>query len=141
MSENDDDQQQGQEAPDAVGLRHRALDDERTRQEAGRLQIENEHLRTLVDGYRKREVETLAANQMEVPGDLWGTDVKLPDLVDEHGSVSPDKVNAAVATVLEAHPNWGRRVPVLAGNRLQEENAGPPQPRSWSDVLRPPAVG
>ncbi|MBA2558801.1 MAG: hypothetical protein H0V07_02765 [Propionibacteriales bacterium] len=68
-------------------------------------------LSTRVETMQRREVERLAASELETPADLWLADTSLPDLLDDDGEIDEAKVTQAIEFVLADRPGWKRTTP------------------------------
>jgi hypothetical protein len=96
---------------------------------------ERDELRQRVDVMERREVERLAAVQMESAGDFWTVGPSLEELRGEDGQLDLDKAREAIDGVLADRPHWRRRVgPSDGGAR----DRGPVQRRQpgLSDLLK-----
>jgi hypothetical protein len=101
-------------------------------------EAERDRLASAVTTYQRRDAEALVGSRLLSPGDLWVAGAKLEDLLADDGTVDPAKVDAAVATVLEARPHWkpqGPRVPRDMGQGRRESSSG--GGASWADVIAP----
>ena len=101
-------------------------------------ETERDALVVQVDGLRAAEVARIAAAGMADGTELLELGgVALADLVDEAGVVDPEKVNAAVAALLDARPHLRRRTGPRP-DMSQGARPGTPEPApvTWSDLLR-----
>ncbi|MCH9732271.1 MAG: hypothetical protein K0U84_21820 [Actinomycetia bacterium] len=109
----------------------------RFRQAETELTVERARLGEL----NRREAERLAAVALEDPADLFVGGVELADLLGDDGLIDNQKVDDAVAAVIEAHPHWARRQPV-AGVPASKVGVGATpipagqQAPSWSALLK-----
>jgi hypothetical protein len=70
---------------------------------------------------------------MAAPADLWTAGVTLDDLLTDEGDLDPDKLDAAVSTVLAERPHWGKpTTPSFDGGIRTSAPTG----NTWGDLLR-----
>ena len=104
-------------------------------------ETERDSLRGTLDTYRRRDVErTAEAAGMAKGSDLFVAGAELGDLLGEDGTVDPEKVQAAAATVLAERPHWAVAPPPKPKpDETQRQNPGnQEQEASWQKVLRGP---
>lgn len=108
-------------------------------------ETERDALRANIDGMRRAEINRHAANVLNDPADLWlDTEVDLGEMLDDDGLPDTEKVNAALAAVIDRHPKWQRQSvtppPTLKPTAELRGGATPgglqDTRRSWADVLR-----
>ena len=87
----------------------------RYRTERNAVREERDRLREQVAGFRRQEVERLAAQRLRDGSDLWTRDVELDSLLADDGSVDADAVNTAVDALVENKPHLRRPDPDFGG--------------------------
>ncbi|WP_347057268.1 hypothetical protein ABC795_11220 [Blastococcus sp. HT6-30] len=99
-------------------------------------EAERDALASAVATYQKRDAEALVGERLLSAADLWVAGVELKDLLDDGATVSAEKVDAAVAKVLEDHPHWAPKKPGVPrdmgqGSRGESVGGG----TSWASVI------
>lgn len=85
---------------------------EELRQENGRYRQQLRDADAQLDAHRRADAERMAGARLLDPTLLWAYGSKPSDLVGDDGRLSPEKVDAAVASLLSEHPQF--RSPVNA---------------------------
>lgn len=86
---------------EAAGYRRRLRD----------VEGERDRLAAALESYRRAEAETVAAEHLQDPADLWLTGTTLADLCAEDGTIDRDAVTQAARDAVEARPHWRRTSP------------------------------
>lgn len=103
-------------------------------------ETERDTLREQVTGFRRAEVERLAAERLADPSDLW-REAQLEDLLDESGALDTEKVATALDAVLDAHKHWAKPTPATSAapastvTSADKIGLGEPDP-TWQGALR-----
>ncbi|MEO3757068.1 hypothetical protein ABGB19_02095 [Mycobacterium sp. B14F4] len=113
------------------------------RKRAQTAEAERDRLREQVAGYQRREVEALAGSTLADPRDIWAGGVTLPECLTDDGDLDPERVTAAVAKVVDAHPHWKVQLPDAAAPASAVTSDGNPhdetdqeQAASWQEAFR-----
>ena len=146
-----DQQQQGtdqDQTPPAGGDQdqpkgRQARRDAQARQRASELEAERDQLAGRLASAQRREIETLAANSLEQPGDLLAlSGHEIADFLDEDGEVDPGAVAAALDQLIEARPGLqkgmvraGRNKYVDGGHSRDNRDGIGSEKTSWSDAF------
>lgn len=88
------------EDDDDAGLSRR---DVKYRERLRETEAERDTLRATVESMQRREVERLAAEHLVKPASLWTVGVELENLLDDDGTVDPEKVRAAAVDARQQH--------------------------------------
>lgn len=99
------------------------------------VETERDQLKSLVDSYRKTEVERRVSDALEDPRDLWLSGVALADVLGEDGTVDESKLDAVVLRVTSEHPAWRKR-PVVGVDFDQGKTSDHSVSPSWTSLLR-----
>jgi len=111
--------EQGQDATETASPNAEAA---RYRRQAREAQAERDTLREQLTTMQRGEAERLAKDaRLADPSDLWRDGLTPADLLDDAGNLDHDKVTAAVAELVAAHPHW--QAPVL-GAGMRDATAG-----------------
>jgi hypothetical protein len=100
-----------------------------------------------VASMQRNEVTRSLTGTLADPTDLFRDGVELADLLGEDGHVDPEKVNAAAAATIAAHPHWAprdARVPMAAstaGVGSTPVSREPGKTVGWADVIQKGANG
>lgn len=76
------------------------------RQENGRYRQQLRERDAQLDAHRRADAERMVGNRLLDASLLWAYGSSPSDLVGEDGRLSPEKVDAAVATLLDGHPQF-----------------------------------
>lgn len=117
--------------------------DRQARERAAELEGERNTLAGRVEKLQTREVEAIAANTLEQPGDLLAlSGHQLADFLDEDGEVDPGAVAAALDQLIEARPGLqkgmvraGRNKYVDWGHSRDNRDGIGSEKTSWSDAF------
>ncbi len=98
-------------------------------------EVERDGIAERLTSYQRREAERLAAATLSRASDLWLDGTEVVEMLDDEGQLDPEKVTAAVASVLDGRPQLeaGRVRP--RPDRAQGGTVAPQAP-GWGDVLR-----
>ncbi len=98
-------------------------------------EVERDSIAERLTGYQRREAERIAEGTLSRPADLWLDGTEVGELLNDEHQVDPEKVTAAVASVLTDRPQLeaGRVRP--RPDRAQGGTV-PKQAPGWGDVLR-----
>lgn len=123
------------EQPEPADDREAAKYRRKLRDTEGERDALTERLTTL----QRAEVARLAADVLAAGDDIWLTDVKLADLLDDTGNVDAAKVNGLATNIAASRPHWKRLSPnaapaatVTSSDRIEPG----PKTTTWSDVLQ-----
>ena len=96
-------------------------------------EAERDTLRGRVEAMQRSEIERLASGRLAKPESLWAAGAQLADLLDEQGSVDPEKVEEAVTSAVDSLGL--EQVP----SHLRPESRGAYVPSEGRDTGRPSA--
>ncbi|CAN3126264.1 hypothetical protein ACNUDN_00100 [Mycobacterium sp. smrl_JER01] len=121
--------------PDDAGLSRR---DVKYRERLRTAEAERDTLRATVESMRRREVERLAAEHLVKPGSLWTVGVELDNLLDDDGTVDPEKVRAAAVDARQQHgledPQAARKRQPVVPREGNGNTHGPTN--TWADAFK-----
>lgn len=103
-------------------------------------ETERDALKATVEAMQRAEAERLVAGQLAKPSALWASGAVVGDLLNDDGTVDPEKVTAAATT---ARDTLGLAAARPAGY-VAREGTNPPPPRQGADfagLLRDAAAG
>lgn len=108
---------------------------------ADALTTERDALKARVETLQKQHVESLVADKLHDPGDLWRYGTELPIVLDDNGDVDPAKVEEARAALAKDRPQLAPTPPspaapaslVTANDPITH---GDDDPKTFGDVLR-----
>jgi hypothetical protein len=90
--------------------------EQKYRQRLRDAQTEVARLQNLTESMLTDEVLRIAAAKLADPADMFiDSTTSVYDLLDERGRVDPDKVNARIDELLQAHPHWKAEPPRYRG--------------------------
>lgn len=108
----------------------------RWRRQLRETELDRDRLAGVVETYQRQQVEAMAADHLQAPGDLWAAGVALGDMLTEDGQVDADAVVSVAKAVVADRPHWAKpppRFPAATG----QGNREPVEPApSWHDALR-----
>ncbi|MEE2855401.1 MAG: hypothetical protein VX424_22430 [Actinomycetota bacterium] len=111
----------------------------RWRRQLREVEAERDALTERVQGYMRRECESMVSDLLDVPADLFEIgQVDVTAFYDEDGTLNEGELRAAAGALLDMRPRLGKPRP--EGPRWQNfgQHSPPPPPRgsSWGDVLK-----
>lgn len=111
----------------------------RWRRQLREVEAQRDALTDRVRGYQRRECESMVADLLDVPADLFDIgQIDITAFYDEDGTLNEGELRAAAGALLEERPRLGKPQPT--GPRWQNfgQYAPPPPARGagWSDVLK-----
>lgn len=120
---------------DDTGLSRRDI---RYREQLRATEAERDTLRNTLESMQRREVERVAAEHLVKPSSLWTVGVELDNLLDDDGTVDPEKVRA---TAIDARQQHGLEDPKASKLRSpvvpREGNGNTKGPtNSWADAFK-----
>ncbi|SDH75533.1 hypothetical protein [Agrococcus jejuensis] len=122
-----------EQQPEPAGAGREAA---RYRTQLRETEAKHDALATRLEAMQRAEVERLASSEIRLGSSLWASGKQLADLLDEHGNVDADLVQAAAIDArdtlgLEPKP-WDGIIP---NQGKTPDNA--PRMTSWADALDP----
>ncbi|GAB4597526.1 hypothetical protein MOKP4_38440 [Mycobacterium avium subsp. hominissuis] len=110
----------------------------RWRRQLREVEAERDALAERLQGHQRREVESMVADLLDVPADLFDIgQVQPSDFYNDDGTLNEGELRAAAGALLEERPRLGKPRP--AGPRWanfgQYAPAPPQRGAAWSDVL------
>lgn len=122
---------------DDTGLSRRDI---RYREQLRAAEAERDTLRTTVESMQRREVERLAADHLVKPASLWTVGTELASLINEDGTVDPERVATAAKDARQQHgledPQSARRRGPVVPREGSSVTSGGHKNSSWTDAFK-----
>lgn len=123
--------------PDDTGLSRRDI---KYRERLRETEAERDQLRATVETMQRREVERLAAEHLVKPASLWTVGTDLASLINEDGTVDPERVAAAAKDARQQHgledPQSARRRGPVVPREGSSVTSGGHKNSSWTDAFK-----
>jgi hypothetical protein len=102
-------------------------------------EVERDALAERITGYQRRDAETVVADMLAVPADLWeigGAD--LAACLNDDGTPNEDAIRSAAAAVIEQRPGLAKNPGAGGPSRWGQGGNGrrPASSVGWGDVIR-----